>query len=275
MAKDTAQMYLPYRAKRLLPDGTKEEYGKYRWYNPFTKQPEGLGVEEYDVAYRRSRELLALGSQGGTGGGAESTASANSESQGTPAPTFVDAGKVMDAWAGSKVTPPGSSNPSQPVTDRPSGGQVPGVGATSLPGGVVIPIVRPTVKPAAPKKGQLTPEQAVKLGRAVNKVAAKLNLALLSAGVKFAGRDPFELDEDDVELLALGWELFLDEFFVKHPPKPWMLILAGNVMCASVMYLRGTPIKREEETPTNNVGSDDIIVTEDIPGAPGHARFSP
>lgn len=261
MAKDTAQMYLPYRAKRLLPDGAKEEYGKFRWYNPFTKQPEGLGVEEYDVAYRRSRELLALGSQGGgVAGGAETPASENSDSQGTPAPTFVDAGKVMDAWAGVKVSPPGTGSAgSQPAPQS--------VGS----GGVVVPIIRPVIK--APKKGTLTPEQAAKLGKAVNKVAAKLNLALLSAGVKFAGRDPFELDEDDVELLALGWELFLDDFFIKNPPKPWMLILAGNVMCASVMYLRGTPIKREE--PANNVSGDDIIVTEDILGAPGHARFAP
>lgn len=269
MVKDTATKYLPYRAKRTLPDGTKEEYGSYRWYNPFTKQSETLSGDEYDAAYRRTRELLALGAQGGQAGGAESTDSGSGSPQDTPAPTF-DASKVVDAWAGhdqqKTFTPPApGTGPATSPAPSPS------------PGGVVIPIVRPTVKTAPPKKGQLTPEQAAKLGRAVNKVACKLNLALLSGAVKFAGRDPFELDDDDVELLALGWELFLDDFFVKNPPKPWMLILAGNVMCAAVMYLRGTPIERETPKPpsVNGVSDDDIIITEDMPGAPGHARFTP
>ena len=51
--------------------------------------------------------------------------------------------------------------------------------------------------------------------------------------------------------------MFLEEFFVKNKPKPWMLIVAGNLMVGMAMYLRGEPM---------------IKITEDVQGSPADVQ---
>lgn len=253
-AKGPAE-FRPYRAKREV-DGEKVEYGSYKWYNPFTKQVEILPDEDFDSAWKHTRTMLEMGGRGGTAGEQEATDGQTVAT--TQAPSF-DGSNLLKMWAGpnesEKVVPPGSG----PVVDK---AQPPNPVAPTQPTpGAKVFSITPSTTPK--KKPGMTPEQAAKLGRGMQKIVSKLNVAAIGGVVRVLGKDPYPLDDDELELLSMGWELFLDEFFIKNPPKPWMLILAGNVMCASVMYLRGETIVKEE----------DITVTEDAGGAPGHERF--
>ncbi len=96
------------------------------------------------------------------------------------------------------------------------------------------------------KKGGFTPEQAERLGSLANKIVTRLNIAGIAACVKYLGKDPIELDEDDIELLQTGWEMFLADYFVKQPPQPWMIILAGNLLLGFQMYTTGKDIPKPQ-----------------------------
>jgi hypothetical protein len=94
----------------------------------------------------------------------------------------------------------------------------------------------------------LTPEQVAKLAAGMKKAVVKVNIFAAELCVGFLGRDPCPLDDDEVELLSVGWEMMLEEWFGKNRPEPWMIIVAGNVAVLLAMYVRGTD-KAEKPTP--------------------------
>jgi hypothetical protein len=102
--------------------------------------------------------------------------------------------------------------------------------------------------PVAPKptrqKPGLTPEQSAKIAAGLKKTVTNVNVIVVGAAVQMFGRVPAPLDDEEVALLQLGWEMYIDEMFSRAKIKPWHLLLAGNVMIAAAMYVGGTPVKK-------------------------------
>lgn len=92
-----------------------------------------------------------------------------------------------------------------------------------------------------------TPEQIEKLSKGLYKIATKVNIVAAEACVKFLGKDPCPLDDDEVELLQMGWEMQLNEWFGKSKPEPWMVLLAGNAAILFAMYVRGDDLPKKEK----------------------------
>lgn len=74
-------------------------------------------------------------------------------------------------------------------------------------------------------------------------------LALVTEGtlkrcVRYAGREPADMDEDEVELIREGWEEKGQEWFGKVEVGPWGKIALGAVAAGAGMYMGGTPVKR-------------------------------
>jgi hypothetical protein len=95
------------------------------------------------------------------------------------------------------------------------------------------------------KKAGLTPEQVSKIASGLKKAAVKVNIVLDEMVVGWMGRNPCALDDDEVQLLEVGWEMMLEEWFGKNKPEPWMVIAAGNAAVLLAMYVRGEPKERK------------------------------
>lgn len=109
----------------------------------------------------------------------------------------------------------------------------------------------PTVINGGKKQKGPTPEQLEKLSKGLYKIATKVNIVAAEACVKFLGKDPCPLDDDEVELLQMGWEMQLNEWFGKSKPEPWMVLLAGNAAILFAMYVRGDDLPKKDEVPSN------------------------
>jgi hypothetical protein len=121
---------------------------------------------------------------------------------------------------------------------------------------VVLPKISPTlsvISGGGKKQKGLTPEQLERLSKGLYKIATKVNVVAAEACVKFMGRDPCPLDDDEIELLQMGWEMYLEESFGKSKPEPWMILLAGNAAIIFSMYIRGQKLSKESMVPS--VGS--------------------
>lgn len=226
-----------------IKDGKGREVGNYRMYVPSEGRTVNLGTLDEKEAWRKAKEIIAREKGASdpvvldrpmsvpelpTPPRASGSAPSNAPS--------IDPNSLLDSWAADKPSP----LPPQP--DSPAG---------PVPAPPEVPFVEPTkalvATPKAKTQKGLTPEQAEKLGKGLQKLVARVNIVTLELAVRFMGRDPYPLDDEEVELLALGWELWLDTYFVKHKPEPWMLILAGNVMAGFGMWMRGTPIVKEKK----------------------------
>lgn len=145
-----------------------------------------------------------------------------------PANNAVD---MLTGWAKSTA-------PLQPTTP-----EVPAAAPAQSPTGQVAVI--PTRPGAAPKpqKG-LTPEQSAKIASGLKKVVVNTNVVIVGAAIQMFGVVPAPLDREEIELLQLGWELWLDELFNKAKLKPVYLVLAGNLMIAVSMYVGGRKVEK-------------------------------
>lgn len=156
----------------------------------------------------------------------------------------ADAGDLLSRWAAVKDPNVSVATPSAsaPVV-QPSGIQSTLV---SLMGGVHAPNTPGSGKGGSQRgKSSLTPEQSAKLAGGLKKIMANLNCIIVGAGVQMFGRVPAPIDDEEMELLQMGWEMFIDEMFAKAKVKPWHVLLAGNVMIAAAMYVGGTPIPKK------------------------------
>lgn len=88
------------------------------------------------------------------------------------------------------------------------------------------------------------PPKFAKLAAAMSNVMTQLNAAAVGLGVRAFGRKPPMPDEEDLETLKLGWEMQLEEWFVDHPPKPWMVIAVGSAALGISLYAEGEPVKK-------------------------------
>lgn len=219
----------PYIGKPFLPKGGKT----YVVYDPTVKKVVSLDTSNPNEADKRAAVIRErVKRSGGTPTVSAPKLDYVPNVQETITPEIPSGSSLVSIWANESNQTNGESNQvSQPGVDN----QVKLFPETGTPNSNLVAIEKPR------KKGGLTPEQAAKLGTGMRKIVTKANVILAEFIVKFLGRDPMPLDDDELEMLATGWEMFLEEFFVKQPPKPWMMILAGNVMIIFAMYVRGTP----------------------------------
>jgi hypothetical protein len=260
MARTRRKGYVPKPFRAKNPE-TGAEHGSYKAWNPFTKKIETLGTEDYNEALNKISSIVVRGDAAASevatpviGDIAPETVTLQSKP--VTGVEGIEAG-LVEKWI---ETQP------EPVTAEPITVESPNATSASngtngtktsppspptAPSVVSIPIVTP--KRTSPQKG-LSSEQAEKLGRGMRKMVTKLNLVGLETGVRWLGRDPFPIDDEELELLALGWELLLEDWFKNNKPEPWMLIVAGNALCAFTMWARGKPIPKK---------TDDVIITVD------------
>lgn len=216
--------------------------GAYRCYDPRVKKVVSLGTEDFAEATRLADELAQYkyGRKPLDAGGGRiepTTAAPTSDLPGVGG--RVDPSELLGAWVADGGTGVAGPTLTAPQDGTPAADSSPGVGeqrALSLP----------SAEPRPRKKGGLTPEQAAKIGTGMKKIACKLNVVAIGACVQMLGRDPYPVDDDELELLATGWEMWLEELFVKTQPKPWMLVAAGNLLIAFAMYVNGTEIAKPQ-----------------------------
>jgi len=92
----------------------------------------------------------------------------------------------------------------------------------------------------------LTPEQSAKIANGLKKMVVNTNVVVIGAAVQMFGVVPAPLDREEIELLQLGWELWLDELFNKAKLKPVYLVVVGNIMIAISMYAAGERMKKPD-----------------------------
>jgi hypothetical protein len=241
-----------YTAPTRIKDSSGKEVGAYRAYHPGLKKRISLGTKDYNEACKLQAEMLAR-FEGG-------------QSQVAPKPSRVplapsapevaavsddkplDPADLLNSWAGVKDKPA-----AEPVQAE----QIPIPEFSTQPAQSV---AQPSPAAMVRKQG-LSPEQSQKMAVGLKKLVTNLNVIVVGWGIQMFGKDPAPLDEEELELLQLGWELWLDEIFVKRKPKPWMLVAVGNLMIAVAMYMNGKPREVEAQAdphsaPGNAGGAD-------------------
>lgn len=225
-----------YSAPTRIKDSSGKEVGTYRAYHPGMKKRISLGTYDFNEACRLQAEMLARYNKQPTP--VAPTPKPVPVTVPVEAPTVsedkpLDAADLLKSWAG--------------VNDKPA---VETVEAEQLP--ITEFNTQPQQQQAQPspaamvRKQGLSPEQSQRMAVGLKKLVTNLNVIVVGWGIQMFGKDPAPLDEEELELLQLGWELWLDEIFVKRKPKPWMLVAVGNLMIAVAMYMNGTP--RQVET---------------------------
>jgi hypothetical protein len=124
----------------------------------------------------------------------------------------------------------------------------------------------PPVGTRAPKvqKG-LTPEQSAKIASGLKKMVVNTNVVVVASAVQMFGRVPAPLDDDEIALLQMGWEMWLDELFLKAKLKPIHLVIVGNLMIAVSMWAAGKP--KDKPNPKTDATT--------AKAAPGHGSITP
>ncbi len=231
-----------------VPQLTKN--GTYRCWHPGLKKHIGLGTTDYNEAcriqasYYPGREAspgvsgqnanrpLVVGN--GVAGGHMGVMDFDKPEEGKP-----DASSLLNKWASG-----GQPAATPPTTVTPEPQPEPSI-FSSFSSAVADIVPKPNVpaKGGRPKQG-LTPEQSAKLASGLKKIVTNLNVIAVGAGVQMFGKVPAPLDDEEIELLQMGWEMYIDDIFAKAKIKPWHVLLAGNVMIAASMYVGGTPIKK-------------------------------
>jgi hypothetical protein len=162
----------------------------------------------------------------------EDTAGSVSPPETVSAPDGVEVRSVLDDWAkrGDGGQPP------LHLVDDPT--------PQSSTSAAVTPITAKTKR----NKNGLSAEDIEKISSGIHKTVASLNVLVLHSCVKYMGRMPYEPDEEEMHLLAVGWEMELKRHFEKAELQPWMLILAGNLFVGMAMYMNGTVIPKTPKT---------------------------
>lgn len=146
---------------------------------------------------------------------------------------------LLNDWARSKTvdaTPPAT----QPEP-APQPGPLSGLFGSSPP-------LPPARNPPSPKVAKgLTPEETAKLAAGLKKIVTNINVVAVGASVQMFGRVPAPLDDEEIKLLQMGWEMYLDEIFAKKKIKPVHIVLAANIMIAFTMYVGGKPMEKPKK----------------------------
>jgi hypothetical protein len=235
-----------YRPFRYTHKGL--EYGPYRVYDPKSKKTVDLETEDFNVASEKV-EVLRRGFSG-TDGGQTNQIISNPVVE-LELPSDVSKGdsfEALKAWAKDGTPETVNAESIKPPIDNGSG--KPSLPVSTLPG---------LLKSVPQKKRGLTPEQLTKLSESVTKLVIKANVIGGELLVRLIGRDPYELGEDDLDLLKLGWEMQLEELLQGVKIKPAYLIIGANVLMLFTMYVNGKPIQKKQITTKNQ----DELVNDD------------
>jgi len=231
----------PWQAKPFRIKKNGEETGSYRLYVPSQGKTISLETADFNEATKKAAEI-AENEKGQSSSGEDISSGQTNEIPNNPEPVIskplfgLDNSSVINDWINSTgpVPPVAIPQPPQPpVSAAPAS-----TGQTSV-----------TPKKATPQKG-LTTEQTEKISGGMKKIIARMNVIGLGTCIQLLGRDPYPVEDEELELLAMGWEMWIEEVFTKKKMEPWHLVLAANVMIGFSMYIQGTPKpKDEDETP--------------------------
>lgn len=99
----------------------------------------------------------------------------------------------------------------------------------------------------------LSPEQSAKIASGLKKMVVNTNIVVMGAAIQMFGVIPAPLDPEEISLLQMGWEMYLDELFAKAKLKPLHLVLVGNLSIAVSMWAAGEKKKKPDPKvdPTN------------------------
>lgn len=107
-----------------------------------------------------------------------------------------------------------------------------------------------TLTTAEKVNAAMPPEKRQRIAQLIAKGATLINIAGTAACVRMLGRVPALDDNDEAkEVLKDGWEMQLEEWFIEHPPEPWMVIAGGTLAMGIGMYADGTPVPKKDKNP--------------------------
>jgi hypothetical protein len=91
------------------------------------------------------------------------------------------------------------------------------------------------------------PAKARKLYELFGKAMGHLTEGGLKRAVRWAGREPEDMDDDELVLVRGGWEELGAEWFGRVEIGPWGRIALGSAVAGVGMYMGGDPIKPPEQ----------------------------
>lgn len=151
---------------------------------------------------------------------------------------------AADAGNGAQVSPPASDRPLSPPPARRDPREIFAEWAGKMNSDSNAPV---TPDVAAPPAGRLSPSQSSRISGGLAKLCTMVNTLAVGATVKVFGKKPAELDDDEEEIIKVGWEMQWDEWLANRQARPWMLIIAGSVGAGVVMYVEGEPLPDDAE----------------------------
>lgn len=225
----------PFRQKK---DGV--EYGSYNVYDPIAKKRLSLETDDLNAALAKVQSLFGdlIGKsvpKATTSVSAPFVGAAEPLAEPAISNDEPDPRTVIDDWA--KLGASGQQALPLGLEDAPM--QTPPVQREAT--------VTPITSARKPKNSSGLSDSDIKtLTTGMHKIVASANVALLDFTVRQLGRVPIMPSEDEMEMLATGWELQLKEIFKDIEMKPYMLIVAANALIGMAMYSRGEPIPKKK-----------------------------
>lgn len=107
--------------------------------------------------------------------------------------------------------------------------------------------------PAAPATNEESRAKAKKLYEVFGKLMSMITEGSLKRACRFAGREPEDMDDDEISLVREGWEEKGADWFGRTNIGPWGKIALGSAVAGVGMYMGGEPIdkpKPKELPPT-------------------------
>ena len=255
------------RGRRPGPP-TQRPNGHWYAHHPGLKRPIRLAATTFAEAVAEQQSFYGVASapaevstpipgdtvpsSGDVGG----TAVLNLDDEVTSEPKKTDsAADLLSSWA--KSTTPMATQPT--LVDTPAAKPAPLAGPPAT-------VPTPAGKVPSPRvqKG-LTPEQSAKIASGLKKMVVNTNVVVVASAVQMFGRVPAPLDDDEIALLQMGWEMWLDELFLKAKLKPIHLVIVGNLMIAVSMWAAGKP--KDKPNPKTDATT--------AKAAPGHGSITP
>jgi len=106
----------------------------------------------------------------------------------------------------------------------------------------------PAPAAAAPSSPPATAEEAKAKARKLYEVFSKAMSYLTEGGLKracrWAGREPEDMDDDEIALVREGWEEKGADWFGKTDIGPWGKIALGSAVAGVGMYMGGKPLPK-------------------------------
>jgi hypothetical protein len=101
--------------------------------------------------------------------------------------------------------------------------------------------------------------KARKLYEVFGKAMGYLTEGSLKRAVRFAGREPEDMDDDELELVREGWEEKGADWFGRTNIGPWGKIALGSAVAGVGMYMGGKPLpKPKKELPPVPAGGANV-----------------